>query len=81
MSQCKLFGFDRQQAAEEVARIIGVVDSWKTHFAAHGVTPADIDALAEYIDGEALLAQRRLFKPERYPASGKPPRRKSPFSE
>jgi len=81
MSQCELFGFDRQQAAEEVARIIGVVDSWKTHFAAHGVTPADIDALAEYIDGEALLAQRRLFKPERYPASGKPPRRKSPFSE
>ena len=80
MSQCELFGLSRQRAAEEVIRIIQVVDTWKDHFAAHAVSAADIDALAEYIDGDALLSQRRGFKAAAYASSVKPSRRKGPFS-
>lgn len=80
LSQCELFGLSRQHAADEVTRIIQVVDGWKAHFAGHGVSAADIDALAEYIDGDALLSQRREFKAATFAAPVKSPRRKGPFS-
>jgi serine/threonine-protein kinase HipA len=80
MSQCELFGLNRQHAAEEVTRIIQVVDGWTAHFAAHGVSAADIGALAEYIDGDSLLSQRRDFKAATFTAPVKSSRRKGPFS-
>ena len=79
MSQCTLFGYTPAQAAAEVMRVIQVVDGWRQHFAACGVTHADLDSLAERIDGNALLGQRRGFKPADYAAPLRKPRRGSPF--
>jgi serine/threonine-protein kinase HipA len=80
MSQCELFGSGRQQAANEIARIVDVVNAWKVHFAEQGVTAADIESLAEHVDGDALRSQRMDFKPATHAAPAKPSRRKSPFS-
>jgi hypothetical protein len=44
--------------AEEVAH---EVDGWKDHFKAMDVGDRDIQALAQYLDGERLGAQRREF--------------------
>ena len=80
MSQCTLFGCTPAQAAAEVMRVIQVVDGWRQHFAACGVTQADLDSLAERIDGDALLSQRRGFNPADYAAAVRKPRRRGPFS-
>ncbi|HYL00465.1 MAG TPA: HipA domain-containing protein [Steroidobacteraceae bacterium] len=64
MSQCALFGLSNDEAAQAVLEIIAVVDGWKSHFESCGVTGADIDNLADRIDGEALLGQRRGFAPK-----------------
>jgi serine/threonine-protein kinase HipA len=56
------------------------VDAWKDHFAEQGVSPADIESLAEHIDGDALLSQRIDFKPAIIAAPVKAIRRKSPFA-
>jgi serine/threonine-protein kinase HipA len=79
MSQCELFGYTQAQAAAEIVRVIRVVDRWQEHFAASGVTNADIKSLAERIDGEPLLGQRRAFNPADY-ASSRPSKRRSPFA-
>ncbi len=79
MSQCELFGYTLAQAAAQVARVIQVVGGWRKHFALCGVSTADLDSLAERIDGVQLLAQRRAFKPADY-ASPTRARRRSPFT-
>jgi serine/threonine-protein kinase HipA len=81
MSQCELFGWTPPQAAEEVLRVIHVVDGWRAHFASCGVTPGDLESLAERIDGEPLLGQRRAFRAADYAARARPPRRRRPFSQ
>ena len=68
MSQCALFGYTPAQAATEVVRVIEVVDGWREHFATCGVTESDLESLAERIDGDPLLTQRRHFNPADYPA-------------
>jgi serine/threonine-protein kinase HipA len=78
MSQCNLFGLSGLDAAEEVTAVIKVVDGWKTHFAACGVSARDIESLAERIDGDALLEQRRSFDPAAFSQRPVKPRR-SPF--
>ena len=73
--------FERSRCggAAEVLRVIAVVDNWQEHFSACGVTAADIASLAERIDGEVLLAERRSFSPADHTAArGK--RRRSPFA-
>ncbi len=80
MSQCELFGYTPPQAAAEVVRVIETVDGWQAHFAACGVTPADIKSLAERIDGEPLLRQRRTFNPAEH-ATARTPKRRSPFAK
>jgi serine/threonine-protein kinase HipA len=80
MSQCEAFGLRPEEAARDVAAVIEVVNSWQQHFRATGVRAADIDSLAERIDGEALRSQRRSFAPQRFAAAGRArPRPKSPF--
>ncbi len=79
MSQCELFGYTPAQAAAEVVRVIGAVDRWQEHFAASGVTKADIKSLAERIDGKPLLGQRRAFNPADY-AMTRASKRRSPFA-
>ncbi|WP_242540136.1 type II toxin-antitoxin system HipA family toxin [Trinickia mobilis] len=62
MSQCNLFGLSSTEAAAEVMKVIAVVDVWKEHFIACGVTQGDIQELEQRIDGTDLLSQRRGFK-------------------
>jgi serine/threonine-protein kinase HipA len=78
MSQCASFGLSPAEAAIEISRLIRVVDGWKEHFTALGVSPADVEELAQRIDGEELLSQRRGFRVEDYSGAVRTPRR-SPF--
>lgn len=75
MSQCDAFGLAPAEAAAQVVAVIAVVDTWQAHFASVGVSAGDVRDLAEWIDGEALLAQRRTFDARRYAQA--PARRKS----
>jgi serine/threonine-protein kinase HipA len=77
MSQCELFGYPPAQAAAEVVRVIGVVDGWRKHFAACGVTNSDLESLAARIDGDFLRGQRRAFDPAAY-ATARTPKRRRP---
>jgi serine/threonine-protein kinase HipA len=78
MSQCALFDLEAPAAAEEVLAIIAVVDTWKEHFAACGVSASDIDNLAARIDGAELWRQRRDFAAAAFSAPS-PRRRRRPF--
>jgi serine/threonine-protein kinase HipA len=79
MSQCESFMLSRKQAASEVFKVIQVVNQWREHFRATGVSERDIESLAERIDGEELLSQRTEFHPEKFLRT--PPKRRgqSPF--
>lgn len=84
MSECGAFGLQPEEAAQEVATVIGVVNTWRKHFVQIGVTAGDLEHLAAFIDGDVLLAQRRGFDPRRYArAGGKGARsaRRGPFSD
>jgi serine/threonine-protein kinase HipA len=81
MSQCELFGYTPAQAAAEVVRVIKVVDGWRKHFAGCGVATADIENLAERIDGDPLLGQRQTFNAADYETRARRPRRRSPFAK
>ena len=78
MSQCALFDLSNEEAAQAVLEIIAVVDGWKDHFESCGITGSDIDNLADRLDGEELLAQRRGFAPQDYAGPARRQRRK-PF--
>jgi serine/threonine-protein kinase HipA len=77
MSQCQLFGYTPAQAAAQVVRVIEVVDGWRAHFVQCGVSSADLESLAERIDGDQLLNQRRSFNPKTYAATVRPKRRRT----
>jgi serine/threonine-protein kinase HipA len=79
MSQCELFGYTPAQAAAEVVRVIRVIDGWREHFAACGVTNSDLESLAARIDGDPLRGQRRAFNPADH-ATVRTPKRRSPFA-
>jgi serine/threonine-protein kinase HipA len=81
MSQCTLFGYTPAEAAMEVVRVVQVVNGWRAHFAACGVTPTDLDSLAERIDGAQLLDQRQAFDPADYANPARTARRRSPFAK
>jgi serine/threonine-protein kinase HipA len=80
MSECDAFGLTPVEAAAEVVRVVEVVSTWKSHFAEMGVSPRDIESLAQQIDGEFLLRQRNGFEPERFVVATGKRLRKSPFS-
>ena len=79
MSQCELFGLTPAQAAADVVQIIRTIDGWREHFTACGVKNADLESLAERIDGAFLLAQRRTFNATDY-TTRRAPKRRSPFT-
>jgi len=79
MSQCELFGYTPTQAATEVVRVIKVIDGWREHYAACGVTNSDLESLAQRIDGDPLRAQRQAFNPADY-AKARTSKRRSPFA-
>jgi serine/threonine-protein kinase HipA len=80
MSECDAFGLTPVEAAAEVVRVVDVVNTWKLHFAEMGVSPRDIESLAQQIDGEFLLRQRNGFEAERFVVATGKRLRKSPFS-
>lgn len=79
MSQCDAFGLQPAQAAVQVVQVIGVVNTWRAHFEAIGVSSSDLESLAERLDGDELLSQRQTFDAGQY--LGAPPKRRptSPF--
>jgi hypothetical protein len=79
MTQCDAFGIAPAQAAAQVQTVIAVVDTWRTHFASHGVSTSDRENLAQTLDGDELLKQRKNFDANQY--QGAVPKRKplSPF--
>ncbi|MBV8603670.1 MAG: HipA domain-containing protein [Pelomonas sp.] len=79
MSECAAFGLRPAEAAAEVQAVIEVVDDWRAHFEQAGVVPRDIESLAERIDGEELLAQRRGFDPATVRAAPARRKRANPF--
>jgi serine/threonine-protein kinase HipA len=75
ISECDAFGLKSAEATTEVVRVVAVVNTWKSHFAQVGVSPRDIQSLAQQIDGDFLLWQKTSFEPECFVL----PLRKSPF--
>jgi hypothetical protein len=57
-----------------------VVNTGKLHFAEMGVSPRDIENLAQQIDGNFLLQQRNGFEPGRFVFLPIKRARKSPFN-
>ncbi len=79
MSRCQDFGLAAPAAAQEVIRVIGVVNGWRHHFEACGVSATDIEAVGQHVDGESLRGQRERFKAEDYAASAPRKKAKGPF--
>lgn len=69
MSQCEAFGLSPSRAADEVTRVIDVVNQWSAHFEQCGVSRHDRELLAQTIDGPALRSQRQSFDPSVYSAA------------
>lgn len=61
LSECALFALSKDAAAEQIRRVIAVVEDWIGAFREAGVTASDIDLLVEQIDRPFLLDQRRSF--------------------
>ena len=79
MSECDAFGLTPAEGAAEVMRVVEVVNTWKLHFAQTGVSPRDIENLAQQIDGSYLLQQRTSFEPGRFVSLPVKRPRKNPF--
>ena len=58
LSMAPLFSLTRKSAENEARAVVRVVDEWKQHFKATGVTAGDIDLYAEQIDRPFLADQR-----------------------
>ncbi|MDP2016373.1 type II toxin-antitoxin system HipA family toxin [Hydrogenophaga sp.] len=66
------FGLDEAQARHAISEVVRVVDGWRDHFTALGVTTGDMEALAEFIDSDELQQQRdRHRQPTARPAPRK----------
>jgi serine/threonine-protein kinase HipA len=59
LSMSPMYGLTKSEAVKEAQAVAQVIDGWKEHFAACGVTGGDIDLYAEQIDRSFLLDQRR----------------------
>jgi serine/threonine-protein kinase HipA len=58
MSECRAFALTPPQAQRVAHDVAKVVDGWKQHFTACGVTKRDLALLAEQIDRPFLREQR-----------------------
>lgn len=58
LSEANQFGLSARDAQDEVRRVAAVVDGWRDHFAACGVSVSDIKLLAEQIDRPDWVSQR-----------------------
>lgn len=60
LSEARAFGLTDALARQTVAEIAGQVAQWSTVFKGLGVRDADIDVLAQYLNGTHLREQRQL---------------------
>jgi serine/threonine-protein kinase HipA len=60
-SEAALFGLSADEARAQAAQVAQVCDGWKSHFKEAGVSRADIEYLAQFIDREFLVLQRKGF--------------------
>ena len=81
MTQTEAFGLTQAQAAVLVVEVIAIVNTWRGHFRALGVSEIDIESLAERIDSEELKSQRESFDPMDYQQARTRPSRRSPFQQ
>jgi serine/threonine-protein kinase HipA len=58
LSMSAMYGLAKSEAVKEAQTVAQVIDGWKQHFAACGVTRGDIDLYAEQIDRPFLRDQR-----------------------
>ncbi|MDR7152837.1 serine/threonine-protein kinase HipA [Hydrogenophaga palleronii] len=70
LSECAQFGLKRAEAQEQVRAVCAVVDGWRAHFERAGVSPGDIQSLAQQIDRAFLLDQRQAASVRRGVAGG-----------
>ena len=61
LSEHAQFGLRYEAAQAQVRQVARVVATWRAHFAACGVSPADIEALAKQVDRPFLAEQRRAW--------------------
>jgi serine/threonine-protein kinase HipA len=61
LSLSEMYGLSKNEALKEAQAVARVVDGWKPHFAASGVTQRDIDLYAEQIDRPFLSDQRKAL--------------------
>ena len=81
MTQVEAFGLTQPEAANLVVEVIAVVNTWREHFAALGVSAVDLESLAQRIDGDELKSQRDSFDPTDYPQVRIKSSRRSPFQQ
>ena len=79
MSMCVDFGLTAQVAANEVARLIGVVQAWEGHFRSCGVTGSDMNTVQAWLNSGEKLQERDGFSPAVH-SRGKKPRPRNPFA-
>jgi serine/threonine-protein kinase HipA len=58
LSLSQMYGLAKSEAVKEAQAVAVVIDGWRQHFAACGVTGGDIDLYAEQIDRPFLRDQR-----------------------
>jgi serine/threonine-protein kinase HipA len=58
LSMSRMFSLSKDEATEEIGTVVNVVNTWKEHFAACGVTAGDIELYAQHIDRPFLRDQR-----------------------
>jgi serine/threonine-protein kinase HipA len=68
LSMAQLFALEPAAALREVRAVVRVVDGWKDHFRASGVTASDVKLLAEQIDRPFLLNQRKDMRRRQKPS-------------
>jgi serine/threonine-protein kinase HipA len=62
LSLSQMYGLAKDEAVKEAQAVAQVIDGWKQHFTACGVTRGDIDLYAEQIDRAFLRDQRSELK-------------------
>ncbi len=61
LSEARLFGLRATDAHDEAAGVVRVCAEWKKHFRAAGVSTADVEYLAQFIDRDFLRVQREEY--------------------
>src|SRR3569833_680689 len=62
LTMCQMFALRKDDALREIRAVTRVIDGWKDHFRACGVTAGDIDLYGEQVDRPFLRELRNEIK-------------------